>query len=76
VGTSAGGRFDGVEVLADGRVLVASQADSSLHLFEQARPRDRPHGGGGGHRGGHAAPPRAVPYIALNRVELWALPRD
>jgi len=32
VGPVAGGLFDGIELLADGRVLVASQADSSLHV--------------------------------------------
>jgi DNA-binding beta-propeller fold protein YncE len=78
VGTSAGGRFDGVEVLADGRVLVASQADSSLHLFEQGRGRAIVRTAG--RPADIAVDTRrhrvAVPYIALNRVELWALPRD
>ena len=39
VGTSAGAQFDGVEVLPGGRLLVASQRDSSLHLFEGGRGR-------------------------------------
>ncbi len=77
VGTGPGGRYDGVEVLGDGRVLVASQADSSLHLFTNGvgRPIIRISG-----------PPAdigvdtrrnrvAVPIIRLNRVELWTLPR-
>lgn len=77
VGTSTGGRYDGVEVLAGGRVLVASQADTSLHLFVDGRGRRLLRTGG---------PPAdigvdtrrqrvAVPIVALNRVEIWALPR-
>jgi sugar lactone lactonase YvrE len=77
VGASTGGRYDGVEVLAGGRVLVASQADTSLHLFENGQGRVVIRTGG---------PPAdiavdtrrnrvAVPIVALNRVELWELPR-
>jgi SMP-30/Gluconolactonase/LRE-like region len=77
IGTSsAGARFDGVEVLPGGRVLVASQADSSLHLFENGTGRAIAKISG---------PPAdiavdtrrnrvAVPIIRLNRVELWQLP--
>jgi sugar lactone lactonase YvrE len=77
VATSPGGRFDGVEMLGGGRMIVASQADTSLHLFEGGRGRPVVRTGG---------PPAdigvdtrrgrvAVPIIALNRVELWELPR-
>jgi sugar lactone lactonase YvrE len=77
VGTSTGARYDGVEVLAGGRVLVASQRDTSLHLFADGRGRPIIRTGG---------PPAdigvdtrrnrvAVPIVALNRVELWELPR-
>jgi sugar lactone lactonase YvrE len=77
VATSPGARFDGVEVLAGGRLLVASQADTSLHLFEGGRGRPVVRTGG---------PPAdigvdtrrnrvAVPIVALDRVELWELPR-
>ena len=76
VGTSGGARFDGVEVLANGSVIVASQTDSSIHLFSggtgrpvlklQGRPADI------------AVDTRrnrvAIPYISLNRVEIWAIP--
>ena len=76
VGTSTGARYDCVEVLAGGRVLVASQADTSLHLFTGGQGRVLLRTGG---------PPAdigvdtrrnrvAVPIVALNRVELWALP--
>ena len=77
VGMSTGGRYDGVEVLAGGRVLVASQADTSLHLFTGGQGRVLLRTGG---------PPAdigvdtrrnrvAVPIVALNRVEIWALPQ-
>jgi sugar lactone lactonase YvrE len=77
VGTSTGARYDGVEVLAGGRVLVASQADTSLHLFTGGQGRVLLRTGG---------PPAdiavdtrrnrvAVPIVALNRVEIWELPR-
>jgi hypothetical protein len=77
VGTSTGAKYDGVEVLSGGRVLVSSQADSSLHLFSG--------------REGHAiihtlGPPAdiavdtkrnrvAVPVVGLNHVEIYELPR-
>lgn len=76
VGTSAGARFDGVEVLAGNRILVASQADSSLHLFENGA--GRPIARISGPPADIAVDTRrnrvAVPIIRLNRVELWQLP--
>jgi sugar lactone lactonase YvrE len=78
VGTSAGASFDGVEVLGGGRVLVASQADSSLHLFAEGtgrpviRTTGRPADIGVDTRRNRVA----VPYISLNRVEIWDLPRQ
>ena len=78
VGTSAGAKFDGVEVIGPGRVLVASQADSSLHLFAEGSGRAVVR---------TAGPPAdigvdtrrdrvAVPFIALGSVEIWAVPRQ
>jgi sugar lactone lactonase YvrE len=78
VGTSAGAKFDGVEVIGPGRVLVASQADSSLHLFAAGSGRAVVR---------TAGPPAdigvdtrrdrvAVPFIALGSVEIWAVPRQ
>jgi sugar lactone lactonase YvrE len=76
IGRSGGRKFDGVEVLSGGRVLVASQGDSSLHVFN----------GGTGQSvikvGGDPADIAvdtkrnrvAVPFIARNLVEIWALP--
>jgi hypothetical protein len=31
------GRFDGVEVMGDGRILVSSWADSSIHAFAEGK---------------------------------------
>lgn len=65
-------RFDGIEVLGD-RILVATQADSSLWLVEGGSPvrvvrtRGRPADIGYDARRGVVA----VPYIALNRVDFW-----
>ena len=76
IGKSGGSKFDGVEVLSGGRVLVASQGDSSLHLFT----------GGTGHpiirTGGAPADIAvdtkrnrvAVPFVDRNLVEIWQLP--
>lgn len=70
----AGGRFDGIEVV-DGGVLIASQNDSTLHVLEGDRVRPlirvpgRPADIGIDTRRGHVA----VPYIALNRVDVWRL---
>lgn len=77
IGRSAGGRFDGVEVLRGGRVLVASQADTSLHLFAQGVGRPIVRTGG---RPADIAVDTwrnrvAVPFIALSRVEIWQLPQ-
>ena len=76
IGTSTGARFDGVEVLAGDRVLVASQADSSLHLF--ANGTGRAIAKISGAPADIAVDTRrnrvAVPIIRMNRVELWQLP--
>ena len=78
IGSSPGAQFDGVEVLPEGRILVASQADSSLHVFQ----------GGTGHplikTGGKPADIGvdtermrvAIPFIARNLVEIWQLPQE
>ena len=77
VGESTGAKYDGVEVLPGGRVLVSSQADSSLHLFT----------GNSGHAIIHTLGPPAdiavdtkrnrvaVPVVALNHVEIYELPK-
>lgn len=77
IGMSTGAKYDGVEVLPGGRVLVSSQADSSLHVFT----------GNAGHAIIHTlgAPADigvdtkrnrvAVPVVALNHVEIYELPK-
>ena len=78
VGTSTGSRFDGVEVLPGGRILVASQGDSSIHLFVEGegRPLIRTDGRPADIAIDTRRMRLAVPFIALNQVELWQLPRD
>jgi len=77
-GTSPGAQFDGVEVLPGGRLLVASQADSSLHLFAGAagRPLMRLPGEPADIGVDTRRNRVAVPYIALDRVEIWQLPPE
>jgi sugar lactone lactonase YvrE len=76
IAMSTGARYDGVEVLSGGRILVASQADTSLHIFSGSSGRSVLHTLG---------PPAdiavdtkrnrvAVPVVALNHVEIWELP--
>ena len=75
IAQTPGAGFDGIEVLDSGDLLVASQADSSLHLVEgnegrlliglEGRPADI---------GWDAGRSRvAVPYISRNLVEIWQL---
>ena len=77
IGRSTGSKYDGVEVLPGNRVLVASQADSSLHLFSNGsgRPIIRT----GGDPADIAVDTKrnrvAVPFVDRNLVEIWALPR-
>jgi len=76
IGKSSGAEFDGVEVLAGGRVLVASQRDSSLHLFSggTGRPIIRT-GGEPADIGVDTRRNRvAVPFVARDLVEIWQLP--
>lgn len=78
VGTAArtpGGRFDGVEAV-EGGFLVASQADSAIHVVAGGQGRavirldGRPADIAVDTRRGRVA----VPYIALNRVDVFQLP--
>lgn len=75
MGISTLGRFDGVEVVGDA-VIVASQRDSSLHRIAGGREErivrtpGQPADIGVDTRHGRVA----VPYIALDRVDIWTLP--
>ncbi|MFK7845676.1 MAG: SMP-30/gluconolactonase/LRE family protein [Rhodothermales bacterium] len=74
---SEGGNFDGVEMIGS-RALVASQADSSLRLVEAGVSRkyiQLP--AGPADIGIDTKRMRvAVPYVAENRVDVWALPGE
>lgn len=76
VATSDGGYFDGVEVVG-GRILVASQADSTLRVVSdgRSRPLIRVPGEPADIGVDTKRVRVAVPYIALDRVDVWALPQ-
>jgi sugar lactone lactonase YvrE len=74
---SGKGQWDGVEVLDDGRILLSSWSDSSIHLVEGTRDRQVVR---------HVPHPAdigidtkrnriAIPLAVANRVELWTVPR-
>lgn len=75
--STPGGRLDGVEVLGPGRFLVASQTDLSLHLVTggQGRAFIRTAGAPADIGIDTKRDRVAVPFIALNQVEIWQLPR-
>jgi sugar lactone lactonase YvrE len=77
IGTSTGAKWDGVEVLAGGRILASSQADSSIHIFDGATGHAIIHTQGG--PADIAVDTKrnrvAVPVVALNHVEIYDLPR-
>lgn len=72
-----GGRFDGIELVGSW-ILAASQADRSLHLVEPGAGSGRPIVMTVGNPADIGVDTRrfrvAVPYIALNRVDVWQLP--
>jgi len=71
-----GGRFDGLEMVG-GRILAASQLDRALHLVEAdgGRPVVRTTGAPADIGVDTQRFRVAVPYIALDRVDIWQLPR-
>lgn len=73
----SGGKFDGIEVLGPNELLVASQADTSLHVFlsGQGHAVIRTSGRPADLAVDTKRMRAAVPFIALNRVEIWQLPR-
>lgn len=73
--TVPAGRFDGIE-LVPGGILLATQTDSSLWLVERGSPRRIVRTRGRPADIGYDAARRlvAVPYIALNRVDIWEVP--
>lgn len=75
VRAQSGGNFDGIEFL-DGRLIAASQADSSLHVLFDGEDHIAVHVPGRPADIGIDTERRrvAVPYIALDRVDIWQLP--
>jgi len=76
IGKSSGALYDGVEVLGADRILVASQRDSSLHLFtgREGRPIIKT----GGEPADIAVDTKrnrvAIPFVGRNLVEIRQLP--
>ncbi|MDZ7718830.1 MAG: SMP-30/gluconolactonase/LRE family protein [Balneolaceae bacterium] len=73
----SGGNFDGIEFV-NGRMVVASQNDNSIHVISDGTdhvaiqtPGDPADIGIDTQRN-----QIAVPYIALNRVDIWQLPME
>ena len=72
------GKWDGVEVLGDGRILVSSWSDSSVHILRpdgrrtahRIHPVPEPADIGVDTRRGQVA----VPVTVMGRVELWRVP--
>ena len=75
VATVPGGNFDGVEVM-DGRIVLASQTDSTLWAVEAGAPT-RVTALDGAPADIGVDPDRsrvAIPYIARDLVEIWSVP--
>lgn len=70
------GRFDGVERLEDGRILVTAWSDSSLHVFADGREQLAVRGiWQPADLGVDTRRQRiAIPLVLQGRVELWELP--
>jgi sugar lactone lactonase YvrE len=77
IGTAGATQMDGVEVLAGGAIIIATQSDGSLHAVvggtdrHVARTAGRPADIAVDTRRNRVA----VPFVALNQVEIWQLPR-
>src|SRR6185503_3643111 len=76
-GKGASTKYDGVEILSGGRVLVSSQGDSSLHLFTGGT--GKPIIKIGGAPADIAVDTKrnrvAVPFVDRSAVEIWQLPK-
>jgi len=71
-----GGRYDGVEVLGYRRLMVASQADSSIHIVQDGQIASSLKTVGAPADIGYDLRRNrvAVPFVALNQVEILQLP--
>jgi sugar lactone lactonase YvrE len=70
-----GGRYDGIEVV-NGEILVASQRDSTIYAIRDGnvRPLLRVPGAPADIGVDTRRQRIAVPYVARNRVDIWAIP--
>ncbi len=77
-GTGLGGDYDGIEPISQNSFIVTSQADSTLQLIKNGsgkiflRVPGNPADMGIDTKRNRVA----VPYIALNRVDIWQLPNQ
>ncbi|MDX1672090.1 MAG: hypothetical protein R3211_07095, partial [Balneolaceae bacterium] len=72
-----GGNFDGIEIV-DGRWVITSQADSSLHVFSDGKSWQFIHTTGAPADLGIDTKRNrvAVPYVDRNEVDIWPLPKE
>lgn len=76
IGEAGGGRNDGIELVGD-QVLIASQSDSAINVLQGGTIRrairvpGAPADIGIDTRRSRVA----VPYVALNRVDIWEVPK-
>lgn len=69
-----GGRYDGVEVLETGGLVLSSQADSTIIVLRDGFARSWRTAGAPADIGLDTRRGRVVvPYIALNRVDVWEI---
>jgi sugar lactone lactonase YvrE len=76
IGTAGGGRNDGIELVGD-QVLIASQSDSAINVLQGGTIRRAIRvPGAPADIGIDTRRTRvAVPYVALNRVDIWDVPK-
>jgi hypothetical protein len=69
------GRFDGVEVMSDGRILVSAWSDSSIHAFADGKDQkiirhlSQPADIGLDTRRNRLA----IPLVMMDRVQFWEI---
>lgn len=73
-----GGRYDGVEVLAHQRFMVSSQADSSIHVVQDGQVDASVRTVGAPADIGYDVRRNrvAVPFVALNQVQILEIPGE
>lgn len=77
INAQSGGNFDGIEFV-NGRLVAASQEDNSIHIIQEDSDHVAIHTSGDPADIGIDTQRNriAVPYIALNRVDIWQLPQE